>query len=460
MTGNAILVTQLATRRHPLRDQYITAVTAPRTIVARVDVRPPVQEELDEFDENYPWAEAASMQREQFAQVLSALEAWPDAEILYMGFAPVPLAIHLGSLFGQTADVSIFQYHRHDKSWRWPSAERTPLQMAPITAPSADARSERDVLLRVAVSYSISGEDTRWIAGESNHVFDLGLAAPRLDAIRSSADLDAFARSFGELLDDVNRKLPNASMRHLVASVPVGVAFAMGMQVNPTVHFPIQTWKYLRARRQRYVRALCLGEFIDLPRVLLLGASPLDSHAISAAAEVEEIGEMLAKHERRLTVVRRPAACVDSLTVLLEEINPTVLHIACHGDLDLQEAGGMLRLTTPNGWSCVVGTDDLLRLLRRASRLCCLVMTACESDRLAARIAEYVPTVVGWTGSLDDQDGRKFSRAFWSSLVRGHSVGEAFRDAQMVVMDRERVKLEPRSDIDPDQVVPFSPVGP
>lgn len=456
MASEAILVTHLATHRHPLAPKQLEATTAPWRVVHHVCVRPPVREELDEFDESYPWAEAAASQREQFREIRDAMITWPDARVVYMGFVPIPLAFQLGSLFGQTTDLAIFQYHQDNRDWRWPSEDQTPELMASPMRFPAKPGSVQEVLIRVSGSYRVAAEDTQSISGDAHmHELELSLAHPHPRGMRSAADLEAFARAFKQVIDLAQSDFRRAPLRHLAAAVPVGAALAMGTQLNPTMHLPIQTWKYLGSREQKYVRALCLGEFVDLPRVFLLGASPIDEKGISAAAEVQELGELLARHRHRLSVIQCPAAGIDSLTKMLEEHNPTVLHLACHGELTV-EGSTLLSLTTAEGWSCKVETEDFLRLLGRASRLCCVVLMACNSATLAKQIAGRIPVAIGCVGGLNDGDGRSFARDFWSSLIAGHSVAEAVRDAKMPLQgSRDQFRLEHGQGVNPDELVPL-----
>jgi hypothetical protein len=448
----AILITHVATRNNPLTKPHIDSVTADVEIVARVDVRPPLRDELDEFDEHYPWDDAMGAQATAHAQLRSCVESNPETRVIYMGFAPIPLVFHFGRLLGDHISVEIFQHHKRSKSWLWPSDVPTPELLAPLSLPQSDHASTRDVLLRVECSYPITAHDVVWVSNSNMQECGLELTQPQPNAIHSLPDLRNFARGFRDLIDGAHRRFPSAPMRHLVASVPVAAALVMGMELNPTIHLPIQTWQYLRNRRQRYVKAALLSDFVDLPKALLLAASPVGKTAISAAQEIQQLGDLLLLHRQRLDLAMRPAAGIDSLTTLLGKENPTVLHIACHGE---GITSGMLRLVAADGWSCTVEAPDLLRLLKRAPRLRCVVLMACESAELARQISVQVGCAIGWKGGLPDSEGPTFSDRLWRSLIDGHSIKEAFLDARLVLIgDREQVVLAVDG-VDASEVVPF-----
>jgi hypothetical protein len=451
----AILLTHVALTNHPVSEDHVAAVCEGVELVERVEVLPPLRGELDDFDDRYPWDEALAQQRVGHRHLREAMAAHAGARVIYMGFAPIPLVLHLGRLLGDFAPVDVFQYHHESGSWLWPSAELTPNLIAPPSLPPANSSSERAVLLRVSASYSVTAQDVAWIPGADMHDCALELSQVRPGALRSRADVRAFALRFRQLLDDVHERFPAAPTTHLAASVPVGAALAMGMQIKPTVHLPIQTWKYLSQRRRRYVKAAHLGVFVDLPKALLLAASPVDQRATTATQEVQSLTDLLAKHERRLTFASRPAVGVDSLSLLLAHLDPSVVHIACHGH-ELAH-GGQLQLESSDGWTIPVGTEDLARLLTRAPSLRCVILTACKSAELARALTADIPAAIGWVDAVPDYEARSFAEALWRSLVAGYSIAEAFADARLTITPprRECVVLALRAGVSADTLILF-----
>jgi hypothetical protein len=438
---HTLILTQFATRQYPLTRELLEFLRGQYPLAEHVAIEPPQREALDDFDENYPWAEAAQQQEQQFR---AAREAWPDAQLVYAGLAPIPLVFHFGTLLGQTARPTIFQHHHQNRDWRWPSMEPTPDLFDPYPRRPSNIGASGEVLMCVSVSYRLAAQSTATLRVFAPHAYDVGVRRPNPDVLASPADLWALGRQFKQALDQSSEDFPVAPCRHLVASVPVGAALVMGMQVSRTQDLPIQTWNFLNARARQRIRAIEIGEYRGLPQVVLLGASPPDEDQISSAAEIQEIAQILAPLKSRVTMVDRPAArAAADLVTLLYEDPPTVLHLACHGTL------ADIRLHTQDGWSCAIRLADLERLLLRASkRLQCVVLAACYSAQLAEMLSKTIPAVIGFEGRLGDRVARDFSREFWRTLVRGHSVDEAFADGKLELQDRDQAKLFIRPDID------------
>ena len=454
MKNQAIVVLHVGTDSHPIRPEEVSSVTEAWREVDRIEVEVPRRNSFGAFDGGYPWLEAAAAQREAAGQLRDAMAAWPAAEVIYMGYVPVPLAIHFGSLLDQATPAVVFQHHHENHSWGWPSEVPTANLMAPTRTPAGDSASTAELLLRVSCSYRVLPAHTTSIAPGQLHEMDLAVRGPEPDVLRSAADLDVFAAAFRSTLDRAHRDFPRAPRLHLAAAVPVGAAFAMGLRLSSTIDRPIQTWKYLARREQRYVPALAIGEHEPRPNVLLLAASPVGEEATSAVTEIQDIDDRLTKFDVWIRRRSRPAATVDSLSRLLEQENPTVLHIAAHGS---EALGGSVVLSTDRGWSCTVGREDFLRFVGRSPRLQCLVLATCDSANLARASCDEagVPTALGWHGTIGDEPARALSLAFWDGLLVGRDVQAAFDDAVARLSVRGRVELFSRPDVEARTVVPF-----
>jgi hypothetical protein len=438
---DALLVRHSAIRGDPIHAADIEVLRGRWPRIEEIRIEPAKRERFDQFDENYPWEEAKQQQLEQYQAVLNARDSHPDAQLLYMGFAPVPLAVHLGWLLGQTARVEIFQHDPDALSWVWPKGAPTHKLLRDISRPLADASSTRDVLIRVSCSHPIHPSQTRLLEDRC-HVYDVAVEHPAPNALQSRADLDRLAHAFRQVLDESIAAFPGARVRHLTAAVPVGAALAIGMQLSSTKHLPLQTWKYLGQRHQSYAKALRVGEYIDRPGVLLLAASPLNRTGIGAPAEIQAVGDLLGHSPNQVRVVGRPSAGASELTGLLGELNPTLVHIASHGRAKKDSLPATLTLSTPDGFALEIPLEDLIRLLKRAPNLRCVVITACESAPIAERLAEDLPAAVGFHGDLYDADAQRFSLAFWKSLMRGQSIPQAFRDGRLHLDESRREQCQ------------------
>lgn len=455
---DALLIRHSAIRSDPIYEADIEVLRRRWPRIEEVRIEPAKCDRFDQFDETYPWTEAEQQQVAQYQAVLGARDRYPNAQLLYMGFVPIPLAVHLGWLLGHTARVEIFQHHPEELNWNWPKTTPSRKLLRPAQGPPPDASSTRDVLIRVSCSHPIPPAKTQFLA-ERCHVYDIAVERPSRSALQSRADLDRLAQAFGRALDDSIAAFPGARVRHLTAAVPVGAALAMGMQLSATKHLPLQTWKYLGHRECPYAPALRIGEYLDRPKVLLLGASPINRKAISTSAEIQALGDLLGSFPNRVEVVGRPAAGASDLTELLSDLNPTVVHIGSHGRAEDGVLPASLTLSTPEGFATEISREELIRLLKRAPKLQCVVITACESAPIAEQLAQELPAAVGFEGKLYDDDARDFGLGFWRSLVRGRSVVEAFKDGCLHLNEsrREQAKLFPKNAPAHEQLIPIRP---
>lgn len=247
-----------------------------RTPVRRVDIAPLRQlgPKLDLPD----WPALADRQTEMAQSlVMSALRASPTPRIAYFGMAPIPLAVHLGSLLGGLVPVSVFQRSHRDGNWRWPDDHRTQKvwrKGLPLIA-RPDVGS---VVLRVSSSVAIDPNLTREVVPNPLVEIDLALPDPSPDALRSEADVFEVSAAVQQALDEIAKSLPNASVVHLFAAVPGALALRIGLVINPNIHPPIQTYHFDRKLSPRYRPALLLNAVRTNPPA---GDEPMTDHAAS-----------------------------------------------------------------------------------------------------------------------------------------------------------------------------------
>lgn len=228
------------------------------------------QLKLDELDA-VDWPEAKRTQTRIFDErVRPALLKYPNHLVAYFGLAPVPLAIHLGYMFGAMRIVEIYQQHRDDKSWAWHgrSDQQLAPKWVPIDMPREISRGPGDAVIRVATSYKISPDDTNAMVPQPAREIDLALETTGLDALTLPEDIEAAAAQFRDALNALINCLPNLDTLHVFAAVPVGVAFRMGTCINPTLQHQIQVYQYFGSQMPRYRPAFTLKGSGDARRAL------------------------------------------------------------------------------------------------------------------------------------------------------------------------------------------------
>ena len=70
-----------------------------------------------------PWTDAAQQQQQMVRTVLEkGRELVPHFSVFSL--APIPLAAHLGFLLSDRVEVNYFQFHRDERTWKWPTGEQ------------------------------------------------------------------------------------------------------------------------------------------------------------------------------------------------------------------------------------------------------------------------------------------------------------------------------------------------
>lgn len=175
------------------------------------------------------------------------------------------------------------------------------------------------------------------------------------------------------------------------------------------------------------------------PCVLVLAANALASSPLKLDDEADVIRQNLRRGDygrRYLVEVVRATTAADLSDHLLR-FQPEVAHFSGHGlpggDLVLAETGPS-RHVKPAGPGAEADTTRRATLVDAVARLFavlptkprCVVLNACYSDDLAAKLVDHVECVVGMTRAIGDTAALRFSEGFYRALSYGHDFKAAF----------------------------------
>ncbi|MEO5326707.1 MAG: CHAT domain-containing protein [Magnetococcus sp. THC-1_WYH] len=166
------------------------------------------------------------------------------------------------------------------------------------------------------------------------------------------------------------------------------------------------------------------------------GASVLDH-------EAEEVSIMAAVQGLPVQLDVEESGCLEFLAQRLgNEHLPEVLHLTCHGNID---DGGepYLALETPTGAVDVVDPNTFIGAFPQGE-IALVFVSACRTAEtraggvpFATRLVQGgVATVLGWDGSVWDQDANRFAASFYRDLSNGFSVGWAAAMARTSLLER------------------------
>ncbi|MBF0602368.1 MAG: CHAT domain-containing protein [Nitrospirae bacterium] len=164
--------------------------------------------------------------------------------------------------------------------------------------------------------------------------------------------------------------------------------------------------------------------------IMLMAAAPEGASALDH--EAEEVGIMGAVQGLPVQLDVEESGCLEFLAQRLgNEHLPEVLHLICHGNID--DAGEpYLALETPTGAVDMVDPNTFIGAFPQGE-IALVFVSACRTAEarsgqvpFATRLVQGgVATVLGWDGSVLDQDACLFAASFYGALSKGFSVGRA-----------------------------------
>ena len=208
-------------------------------------------------------------------------------------------------------------------------------------------------------------------------------------------------------------------------------------------------------------------------RLLFMAAAPRQADELDFEAEEAAIAQAIEKVSaaaRPQLIVEESGSAAGIARRLADEGGCEALHLSCHGDLDPQH-GAYLALEDDYGDLLPASAGDLVDAIGDASQLPLLFLSACRtaesSERAPAEragshadgsgnaarapmlaplvrelIRAGVANVVGWDGSVADQDAIDFAQVFYGELARHRSTVYAAAKARQALRQQQRADAQ------------------
>ena len=173
--------------------------------------------------------------------------------------------------------------------------------------------------------------------------------------------------------------------------------------------------------------------FLDMIKILFLGASPIDEVRLRIDEEVREIenGLKLATLRDQFELKTQWAITTKSLQQSILDENPTIVHFSGHG-----HTSG-IAVEDSLGNSKLIDNDAIGSLFELFSeKIECVILNSCHSESQAKEIAKHIPYVIGMKSSINDKAAIAFAVGFYTALGAGKDIKFAFK------MGTVAVKLE------------------
>lgn len=193
----------------------------------------------------FGWQELKTKQFNFFKKEIEPrIQDNPNACVVYFGLAPIPLAIHLGFLVSALKKVQVFQKNHDRKDWKWSSND--PVKPISRDVPKQLFKGAGDVVLLCSTSYPINLDSIHEIVLDPLNEIMLTLKKTGRDVFDSEEGIMSYSSGFRDVMDQISNNLVGTNGIHLFCSIPVGLAFLMGQEIQPNIHPDLIIYEYKR----------------------------------------------------------------------------------------------------------------------------------------------------------------------------------------------------------------------
>jgi nucleoside phosphorylase len=188
--------------------------------------------------------EAAERVASPQAKLLAELARRADARLVFGGLAAIPPVVLAGHVVTARRHVRLYDFHERD--WAWPGTPRGFPELRQSGTPKRPIKEPGVALIRMAVSYPVTGADTDPLGLDARLQIDLSLDAPARFVVKSEEQVLDYGRAFRATLDSLRTVMPDCERVHLCYAGPMALAFHLGQQISENIHPPVTVWNFSR----------------------------------------------------------------------------------------------------------------------------------------------------------------------------------------------------------------------
>lgn len=157
--------------------------------------------------------------------------------------APQPLLILLGTLLTDIPRAEVFQLHREPAGWGWPSSASP----SPFTV-QEPALGDGPPALALSLSATITDDRIVSVLGQDARIWNVTIANPNNDFLKSRDQLAAFRALMRPLLDRIKARHGQNTPLHVFPTVSVSVAVELGRVRMPKADMPWRIYDQVNSR--------------------------------------------------------------------------------------------------------------------------------------------------------------------------------------------------------------------
>jgi hypothetical protein len=170
------------------------------------------------------------------------------------GFAPMPLLIMLGSLFTDKVAAQVYQLHREpEQTWKWLSdSAAIPYRV------KQPASFEHPPVLVISLSDHIDHSRVHAVLGNSVSIWELTIANPHNDFLKSKEQLSQFRETMRQLIVSIGKVHGKTTALTIFPTMPVACAVELGRIRMPKADSRWLIYDY-NNKHNKFVPALEIG---------------------------------------------------------------------------------------------------------------------------------------------------------------------------------------------------------
>lgn len=208
--------------------------------------------ELKDSSSSYWQAESANLYSSYERKIAPLIEQDDCKHFSVFALAPQPLLIKLGALLTDKISIETYQPRREPKGWAWQS---TPLDFDFIVH-KPDNFKGLPVLL-ISLSASVSRDRVSRVLGEGVSVWEITIANPNNDFIKSKEQISMFRKYIRQLMVEIKEKHGDAVTLNIFPVMPVSCAIELGRARMPKADIPWAIYDH-DIRTQEFTKSIDL----------------------------------------------------------------------------------------------------------------------------------------------------------------------------------------------------------
>jgi hypothetical protein len=207
---------------------------------------------------NSPWPATFKALQKAVQKFLTQGDPF-DNRFAVFPLAPVSACIATGYLLTNRPRVRLFQHHRLQATWAWPTTKTATPDLTISGLPSKRIEKAGEIAICFNLSARIERGDIPASKKTLLRIIDVSVDEPSVHWLKSTTQLEALGEIAAKVFASVLHNFPNAVRWHLLFAGPAPGAVKVGQQLNPTMTPPTQLYEFNRAATPRYHSSILLA---------------------------------------------------------------------------------------------------------------------------------------------------------------------------------------------------------